>query len=120
MAKASLFKTKEALLEGYCDLSKDYHLDNNLTKGKGGRNVYLLGRVLNSGNIIIRKTIFLAIQKRNEQISEPKRKTNRYWKRQTHKPKSSIKKPRKNYIFRGFFCSKNLLNSKKIRTFANS
>lgn len=51
MAKASLFKTKEALLEGYCDLSKDYHLDNNLTKGKGGRNVYLLGRVLNSGNI---------------------------------------------------------------------
>ena len=55
---------------------------------------------------IIRKTIFLAIQKRNEQISEPKRKTNRYWKRQTHKPKSSIKKPRKNYIFRGFFALK--------------
>ena len=51
MAKSSLFKTKEALLEGYCDLSKDYHLDNNLTKGKGGRNVYLLGRVLNTGNI---------------------------------------------------------------------
>lgn len=51
MAKASLFRTKESLLEGYCDLSKDYHLDNNLTKGKGGRNVYLLGRVLNSGNI---------------------------------------------------------------------
>lgn len=51
MAKASLFKTKEALYEGYCDLAKDYHLDNNLTKGKGGRNVYLLGRVLSSGNI---------------------------------------------------------------------
>ena len=51
MAKASLFKTSETLLQGYCDLRRDFHLDNNLTKGKGGRKVYLLGRVLNSGNI---------------------------------------------------------------------
>lgn len=51
MAKVSLFKTKEALWEGYCDISKPYHLDNNLTKFKGGRKVYLLGRQLNTGNI---------------------------------------------------------------------
>ncbi len=51
MAKVGLFKTKEALLEGYCDLERPYHLDNNLSKGKGGRRVYLLGRVLKSGNI---------------------------------------------------------------------
>ena len=51
MAKTKLFKTKEALLEGYCDLERNPHLDNYLTKGKGGRKVYLLGRVLPSGNI---------------------------------------------------------------------
>ena len=51
MAKAKLFNSKEALLEGYCDLNRSYHLDNYLSKGKGGRRVYLLGRVLKSGNI---------------------------------------------------------------------
>ena len=51
MAKVGLFNTKEALLEGYCDLGRPYHLDNNMKKGKGGRRVYLLGRVLKSGNI---------------------------------------------------------------------
>ena len=51
MAKVGLFKTKEALFEGYCDLERPYHLDNKLSKGKGGRRVYLLGRVLKSGNI---------------------------------------------------------------------
>lgn len=51
MVKVGLFKTKEALFEGYCDLNRSYHLDNNLSKGKGGRRVYLLGRVLKSGNI---------------------------------------------------------------------
>lgn len=51
MAKAKLFKTKEALLEGYCDLNRTPHLDNNLTKRKGGRKVYLLVRELKSGNI---------------------------------------------------------------------
>ena len=51
MAKVGLFKTKEALFEGYCDLERTYHLDNYLSKGKGGRKVYLLGRVLPSGNI---------------------------------------------------------------------
>lgn len=51
MAKVGLFSTKEALLEGYCDLGRPYHLDNNMKKGKGGRRVYLLGRVLKSGNI---------------------------------------------------------------------
>ena len=51
MAKVGLFKTKESLFEGYCDLNRPYHLDNYLSKGKGGRRVYLLGRVLKSGNI---------------------------------------------------------------------
>lgn len=51
MAKAKLFNSKEALLEGYCDLNRTPHLDNYLSKGKGGRKVYLLGRVLPSGNI---------------------------------------------------------------------
>lgn len=51
MAKASLFDTPSALLGGYCDTTKPFHLDNNLSKGKGGRRVYLLGRVLKSGNI---------------------------------------------------------------------
>lgn len=51
MAKAKLFNTKEALLEGYCDLERNPHLDNYVSKGKGGRKVYLLGRVLPSGNI---------------------------------------------------------------------
>lgn len=46
-----LFKTPKELYDGYCDLSKPYHLDNKLKKGKGGRKVYLLGRVLKSGNI---------------------------------------------------------------------
>ena len=51
MAKSKLFNSQEALLEGYCDLTRTPHLDNYLSKGKGGRKVYLLGRVLPSGNI---------------------------------------------------------------------
>lgn len=56
-----------------------------------------------AGQFIIRKTIFLAIPKRSETIPERKRKTNWSWREQTHNPKSIIKKPRKNCIFRGFF-----------------
>lgn len=50
MAK-ELFKTPLALMQGYCDLSREYHLDNLLTKESGGRKVYLLGRQLKNGNI---------------------------------------------------------------------
>lgn len=50
MAK-KLFKTKDELWEGYTDLSKSFHLDNNLSKGRSGRKVYLLGRQLKTGNI---------------------------------------------------------------------
>lgn len=69
--------------------------------------------------IIIRKTIFSAILKRNDQNSKPKRKTKWSWKHQTLNTKSSIEKPRKICIFRGFFVCKNLLNSRKFRTFAS-
>ena len=51
MAKVGLFKTKESLWDGYCDINRPYRLDNNLKKGKGGRKVYLLGRQLATGNI---------------------------------------------------------------------
>lgn len=68
---------------------------------------------------IIRKTIFSAIPKRNEQNSEPKRKTKWSWKHQTLNTKSSIEKPRKICIFRGFFVCKKLLNSRIFRTFAS-
>ena len=53
MAKR-LFSTPKDLLEGYCKLSEPYHLDNNICKpksGEGRRKVYLLGRILKSGNI---------------------------------------------------------------------
>lgn len=61
---------------------------------------------------IIRKTIFLATQKRNEQISEPKRKTKRYCNCQTHESKSSTKKPREKLHFSRLFCTQKFAHSK--------
>lgn len=50
MAKP-LYNTPDELLAGYSDTNRPFRLDNCLSKGKGGRRVYLIGRVLNSGNI---------------------------------------------------------------------
>ena len=51
MAKVSLFKTAQSLWDGYTDTKRTYRLDNNVSKGNGGRKVYLLGRQLSTGNI---------------------------------------------------------------------
>lgn len=55
---------------------------------------------------IIRKTIFSASPKRNDQSSEPKSKTKRSWKRQTHKQNPALKSLDKSAFSEAFLCAK--------------
>ena len=66
-----LFSTPKTLFEGYCDLRAPYHLDNDLSKAKAGesrRKVYLMGRVLKSGNISLFRYAFINGKKIRESL----------------------------------------------------